>query len=75
LVIISKNQKDNFNALRRMFPELLKINPTTNSIFSFYDKNNRPIIILYATENKYIKDLLKRMETLKYFDTKKIIQK
>ena len=28
LVIISKNQKDNFNALRRMFPELLKINPT-----------------------------------------------
>jgi hypothetical protein len=75
LVIISKNQKDNFNALRRMFPELLKINPTTNSIFSFYDKNNRPIIILYATEKKYIKDLLKRMETLKYFDTKKIIQK
>ncbi|MBL0190286.1 MAG: hypothetical protein IPQ18_02760 [Saprospiraceae bacterium] len=75
LVIISKNQKDNFNALRRMFPELLKINPTTNTIFSFYDKNNRPIIILFATENKYINDLVKRMETLKYFDTKKIIQK
>ena len=58
-----------------MFPILSKINPTTNTIFSFYDKNNRPIIILFATENKYINDLVKRMETLKYFDTKKIIQK
>jgi len=75
LVIISKNHKDNFNALRKMFPILSKINPTTNTIFSFYDKNNRPIIILFATENKYINDLVKRMETLKYFDTKKIIQK
>ena len=75
LVIISKNHKDNFNALRKIFPILSKINPTTNSIFSFYDKNNRPIIILFATENKYINDLVKRMETLKYFDTKKIIQK
>ena len=75
LVIISKNHKDNFNALRKMFPILSKINPTTNTIFSFYDKNNRPFIILFATENKYINDLVKRMETLKYFDTKKIIQK
>ena len=61
--------------MRKMFPILPKTKPMTNTIFSFYDKNNRPIIILYATEKKYLNDLVKRMETLKYFDTKKIIQK
>ncbi len=75
LVIITKNHKNNFNTLKSMFPQLSKFNPTTNMLFSFYDKNNRPIIILYATETKNINDLVKKMETLKYFDTKNIVQK
>lgn len=74
LIVIAKNHKENFKALQKMFPQLTKFNPTTNTLFSFYDEHNRPIIILCATDMTNVNDLVKKMETLKYFDPKNIVQ-
>ncbi|MFT3911376.1 MAG: hypothetical protein QM737_18280 [Ferruginibacter sp.] len=78
LIVIDKNHKNNFNALKNVFPQLSGINSgniTNTTLFSFYDNANRPIIVLYTAENTGIKNLVNKMKTLKYFDTKNIIQK
>lgn len=78
LIIINKNHKNNFLELKKIFPELAKIKPgslKTSTLLSFYDKQKRPIIILYEPSSQTIHDLVDKMETLKYFDTNSIIQK
>lgn len=78
LVIIDKNHKGNFKALKKIFPELQKFNQNklaTDTIFSFYDKMNRPIIILYAMDKSKVEQLVDKMKSLKYFDSKSMVQK
>jgi hypothetical protein len=58
-----------------VFPQLGPFNPTTNTLFSFYDKIKRPIIVLYSIDAEGIMALLTKMENLKHFDTKSMVQK
>ncbi len=78
LITIYKNHKENLGALKKIFPQLSKMNSASlpaNGLLSFYDKAGRPVIILYATDQKHLKDLVAKMAGLKYFDTKTIVQK
>ena len=78
LVTIYKNHKENLGALKKIFPQLSKMNSASlpaNTLLSFYDKAGRPVIILYATDQKHLKGLVAKMAGLKYFDTKTIVQK
>lgn len=78
LVIVTQNHKNNFDALKKIFPQLANIKPTaiqTNTVFSFYDTNNRPIIILYAADQNSIRELVSKMKTAKHVDLQNLIQK
>jgi hypothetical protein len=65
------------DALRKIFPQLEKIKQadlSTSNIFSFYDNQQRPIIILYAMEKNDVDGLVKKMSELKNFNEKNILQ-
>jgi hypothetical protein len=77
LIIIDRNHGKNMDALRKIFPQLEKIKQadlSTSNIFSFYDNQQRPIIILYAMEKNDVDGLVKKMSELKNFNEKNILQ-
>ncbi|MNJ91784.1 hypothetical protein D3C87_94390 [compost metagenome] len=74
LVVVNSNQEANIKALKKIFPELSKVKMTPNKIYSFFDGQKRPVIVLYAADKAGLEGLLKEMRTKKYFDKTKIIQ-
>ncbi|WP_158963224.1 hypothetical protein [Myroides fluvii] len=77
VIVINKNHQETLSALKELFPQLSKIAPTDltdHTLLSFYDKGNRPIVILYALDDKGVQTLAQKMKALKFFDAKKIIQ-
>lgn len=74
LVVINSNQEANIKALKKLFPELSKVKMTPNKIYSFFDSQKRPVIVLYAADKSGLEGLLKEMHTKKYFDQTKTIQ-
>ncbi len=74
LVIIDRNQEATAKAIKKIFPELAKVKMAPNKIYSFFDAQKRPVIILYATDKANLELLLKEMKARKYFDQAKIIQ-
>lgn len=77
LIIIDKNHLETLNALKELFPQLSETpfkDLTDNTLFSFYDAWDRPIIILYILDELGMETLVQKMKTLNFFDTKQIIQ-
>lgn len=74
LVVIDSNQTANIKEMKKLFPELSKVKMAPNKIYSFFDSQKRPIIILYATDKANLELLVKEMFAKKYFDQTKIVQ-
>ncbi|AEA45804.1 hypothetical protein [Fluviicola taffensis] len=74
LVIIDQNHEVTAKSIKKIFPELSKVKMVPNKIYSFFDAQKRPIIILYAADKANLESLLKEMQTKKYFDQTKIMQ-
>lgn len=77
LIIIDKNHQETLSTLKEIFPQLSKISSIdlrNNTLVSFYDELNRPIIILYVIDDMGVEMLVQKMKTLKFFDLKEIIQ-
>lgn len=74
LIIIDKDHATTMKTLKKMFPQMAKIKPDSNTVMSFRDAQNRAIIILYAADRNGVDQLLKGMKAKKYFDQTKIVQ-
>jgi hypothetical protein len=74
LIVIDSNQVATIKEMKKIFPELSKIKLTTNKIYSFFDSQKRPVIILVAADKAHLEILVKEMSTQKYFDQTKIVQ-
>ncbi|MNR56143.1 hypothetical protein D3C85_1766620 [compost metagenome] len=61
--------------LKKVFPQLAKVKPVSNSVLSFRDTKNRAVIIIYAVDKNGVDQLLKEMKTKKYFDKTTVVQK
>ncbi len=74
LIINDRNNETNFKELKKIFPELSKVKLAPNTVYAFFDKKKRPIILLNVSDQLQLDLLLKKMQAKKYFDQTKIIQ-
>ncbi|TSJ48024.1 hypothetical protein [Fluviicola chungangensis] len=74
LIIVDRNHQATLKELKKLFPELSKVKMIPNTIYAFFDRKKRPVIMLYATDKTNLDSLLKEMKTRKYLDQTKIIQ-
>ena len=74
LIINDRNNETNFKELKKIFPELSKVKLAPNTIYAFFDKLKRPVILLNVSDQSHLDLLLKEMESKKNFDQTKIIQ-
>ncbi|MNJ84597.1 hypothetical protein D3C87_20540 [compost metagenome] len=75
LIVIDKNHAATMKELKKVFPQLAKVKPVSNSVLSFRDTKNRAVIIIYAVDKNGVDQLLKEMKTKKYFDKTTVVQK
>ena len=77
LIIIDRNHKTNLAKLKELFPELkgwLKGQAPSSSVISFFDKNQRPVIILNANAKQDLSKLILMMQKEKYIDRAKPVK-
>lgn len=67
LFIIHTNKQENLVALKRIFPELDNVKAEEESVISFMDKMNRPVVVVNVKDASRIEAALKKMA-----ETKKI---
>lgn len=65
LFIIHTNRSQNFDALKRIFPELSSVNESEESIISFIDKQKRPVVILNVDSDTRIDAAFKKLTEMK----------
>lgn len=76
-IILDAKHSKSTTAIKTVFPELKKINFSKmkqSTLLSFYDSNQRPIIILYLLEIKELENMVAKMQTMKSFNLKSIVQ-
>lgn len=67
LFIVHTNKQENLAALRKIFPELGNVNEEEESVISFMDKMNRPVVVVNVNDASRIEAAFKKM-----VETKKI---
>lgn len=73
LIVIDRNQHETLKQLSKLFPELKNVKIDAG-ILSFYDKQHRPIIVLIQNKQTTLASLVKQLDTIRYFNSNKIIQ-
>lgn len=74
LIIIDRNHAANLKSIQKLFPELRGKKLKPNGIYCFYDRQQRPVLLLYANDPKDLTGMLQRMKSARYFDQKTIEQ-
>jgi hypothetical protein len=66
--VIHNSNKENYTVLRKLFPQLKDLDPQQEGIASFFDKANRPVIILNVTDRSHVEQAVLQMRRSAYID-------
>lgn len=75
LIILAGENNKYINDLNKLFPQLKEGALKPNSLLSFFDAKQRPVIILLPEKLEQVDGLLKRMRENQYFDSENIVQR
>ncbi|RYY51452.1 MAG: hypothetical protein EOO06_00170 [Chitinophagaceae bacterium] len=71
VIVIDRNHKANLDGIRKIYPEIASITKgksDKNYVLSFYDKQKRPVIIVYADNTAMVKKAFELLHKEKYID-------
>lgn len=75
IILLDKNQKENLEELKKVFPEIQKIKYDSNiNNISFFDAKNRMIVILFINKPEDLDLAFEKLEKHKQLDKNKLIQ-
>ncbi|MET0464509.1 MAG: hypothetical protein ABW007_15190 [Chitinophagaceae bacterium] len=73
LIIVDRNQDSTINELKKTLPELsslLKDQPSSNFVLSFYDSTKRPVVLVRVSDQTFLDKAFKMLKQKKYMDPK-----